>query len=45
MQVARLVPDDKNLDRALASLDNVKRHKESVALLEETANNVADASH
>ncbi len=43
VQVARLVPDDDNLDRALAALDDVKRHKEAVALLEETAAAVADA--
>ena len=44
VQVARLVPDEKNIDRALAALDHVKRHKEAVALLEETASGVADAA-
>ncbi|HEY4220593.1 MAG TPA: tetratricopeptide repeat protein, partial [Myxococcota bacterium] len=42
VQVARLVPDEKNLERALTALDEIKRHKEAVALLEETAAAVAD---
>lgn len=44
VQVARLVPDDKNLERALVVLDEVKRHKEAVALLEEAAGTVADGA-
>lgn len=42
VQVARLVPDQPSLDKALAALDDLKRYKDEVALLEEAAGTVAD---
>ena len=42
VQVARVVPDQDTLEQALGALDEQKRHKEAIALLEEVAGTVAD---